>query len=345
VEWLECALKPLPRAATLADQAYHRLFSRKRFIMTDTFLYSKNAARALEDRLRGSSCDLLFAPKGSTEIAFLRSSIPIIYHSDATFELLSGYYQPYVNLSRRVLEQGDAIERKALEKARHVILLTDWARRSAVDYYGIPDSKISVIPSGADLAREPAKDLLRFHRNEPPCELLFVGLNWEEKGGPTAFHAMQTLNRTGLATNLTVVGCRPPSSFESERMTTIPFLDKSRKNDSARLEGLFLEADFLIAPSRAECAGIVFCEASAFALPSIASDTGGIAGHVENEINGMRLPEEDTGEGYARTIRDLWDNPDRCAALRRSSRRKYESDLNWKVWGERVRRVVESVLA
>jgi hypothetical protein len=50
-------------------------------------------------------------------------------------------------------------------------------------------------------------------------------------------------------------------------------------------------------------------------------------------------------EGYARLIRELWNDEDRYASPRRSSREKYEKDLNWKVWGERVQRVIESVFA
>ena len=169
-------------------------------------------------------------------------------------------------------------------------------------------------------------------------------MDWEEKGGDIAVNTLRLLGRAGLDARLTVVGAVPPDVPAGMNITVIPFLDKNHDEDNARFHRLFAEADFFLLPTRAECAGLSFCEASAFGVPSITTDTGGTGGHVEDEVNGLRLPPGDRGEGYAQGILDIWNDEKRFAALRKSSREKYEKDLNWSVWGGRVNTVIEKVL-
>ena len=114
-------------AAHFVDRAYHRFLSRKSFSRFHTLLYAKNIAKTIDVQLRARPCDVLFASQGSSEIAFLETSIPIVYQSDATFQLVLDYYKAFTNLPKRNISQGNEIEKRALEKASHVILLSNWA--------------------------------------------------------------------------------------------------------------------------------------------------------------------------------------------------------------------------
>jgi glycosyltransferase involved in cell wall biosynthesis len=105
-----------------------------------------------------------------------------------------------------------------------------------------------------------------------------------------------------------------------------------------------MEADFLLVPSRQECYGIVFCEASAFGLPSITSDTGGIAGAVIDGINAFRLPCTARGNEYAQLIADLYTNDQCYNKLVRSSIEVFESRLNWDTWGMAVRDILLEIV-
>ena len=210
-------------------------------------------------------------------------------------------------------------------------------------HYGIPEDKISVIPSAADLPDEPRRDSLQWERTGDCCRLLFVGVDWEEKGGRIAFNTMRCLHRMGIDASLTVVGCTPPPGCRHERLLVIPFLDKSSERDRRRFDQLYRDSHFFIIPSRAEALGIALCEASAFGLPILTAETGGTGQIVEDGVNGLRLPLHDEGEGYARFIQKTWSDADAYAIMRRNSRNKYERDLNWEVWGERVQRVIDAL--
>jgi glycosyltransferase involved in cell wall biosynthesis len=80
---------------------------------------------------------------------------------------------------------------------------------------------------------------------------------------------------------LTVVGCHPEIEGEAKSFTrVVGFLRKSSPEDSEMLGRLYLSATALLVPSQAECFGCVYCEASAYGLPAIARDTGGVSAAV-----------------------------------------------------------------
>ncbi|MCA9447996.1 MAG: glycosyltransferase, partial [Candidatus Omnitrophica bacterium] len=91
--------------------------------------------------------------------------------------------------------------------------------------------------------------------------------------------------------------------------------------------------------------GIVFCEASAYGLPSITTDTGGVSGVVTNGVNGYTLPPEDRGEAYGKLIYQLLENRENYLELRTKTRLEYDTRLNWRVWGEKVVDEMRTLLA
>ena len=106
-----------------------------------------------------------------------------------------------------------------------------------------------------------------------------------------------------MPVHLTIIGCIPPVAINEKDITVIPFINKH--NEEAGLTALSISSvnsDFLLLPTRAECAGVVFCEASAFGIPSITTDTGGVSTYVEDGINGFALPLAARAEAYADKI-------------------------------------------
>ena len=164
---------------------------------------------------------------------------------------------------------------------------------------------------GANIDNPPEEFIIEEKlKNTQVCNLLFLGVDWERKGGEIAFNTLKELNRKGVHTTLTVCGCIPPKEFSDSNMKIFPFLDKNKDDDYKIFIQILRKSHFLILPTRAECFGIVFCEASAFGIPSITTDTGGISNAVENGINGYRLPLDSSYLEYADKIYKLFINPD-----------------------------------
>jgi glycosyltransferase involved in cell wall biosynthesis len=292
--------------------------------------------RYFSGSLAGAGFDLVYAPSGSQTLAFIETEIPTLYLTDATWRVMQGYYSYYSNLVRRTAVGGEELERRALERATIVVMPSQWAADSAINDYGIDPAKVHVIPYGANLADPPRREEVLPARLGQPIRLLLVGISWEIKGGAIALETLIALLKLGIDAELAVVGCSPPNGVSHPRMHVYPFLDKSIPAERDRLERLWKTSDFFLLPTRSEAAGIVYAEASAYALPSIGTRTGGVPSMVTDGVNGYLLPPEARGDRYAGVIAGLVDDPERYAALCLSSREEFETRLNWDAWGRGV---------
>jgi glycosyltransferase involved in cell wall biosynthesis len=288
--------------------------------------------------------DLIYSPAGSACIAYLETDVPIVYYSDATWRLVRDYYPNFSNVIGRTARAAEEMESRAIERSAVALFSSQWAADSAVRDYGADPGKVHNICIGANLMDPPRREEAMPRSLGPKLRLLFVGALWEVKGGPIVLDALVELLARGYDAELTVVGCTPPAGVSHPRLTVIPYLNKQVPEERERFERLWREADFFVLASRCEAAGIVFCEASAYGLPSIAPRTGGVPSIVLEGRNGYTVPLEGGGAEYARVIAELADAPERYAALCESSRGEYESRLNWDVWGERVRAIVADAL-
>lgn len=305
--------------------------------------YAKWFSKELEKELHQVKPDVLFVPGAPQLIAYCKTTVPIIYMADATFQQLQGYYDSFGNLAAYNMQQGIELDQKAFDNAAHCMLASDWARQSAIDDYHIPENKITVQPLGANLDIIPSVSELKKEKNKI-CQLLFLGVDWERKGGQIALDTFYALKKKGMQVQLTIVGCTPPVPVYENDITVIPFINKNIKKEATLLYNIFQQTDFLLLPTRAECAGLVFCEASAFGIPSITTDTGGVSTYVQNGINGFTLPLSSGAEAYADKILDLYTNDDAYRQLCINSRKKYDATLNWDAWGDSFRQVAERVL-
>lgn len=309
--------------------------------------YAKYFSRQLEKDLRKKKVDLLFVPSAPQLIAYCNTNVPIIYMTDATFFQLQGYYPLFNDIAGYNITQGISMDKLVFEKSAHCMLASDWTRTSAIRDYHIPAGKISVAPLGANLDRVPTIEELK-NKKTGVCHLLFLGVEWERKGGSIAVGTFNILKQQGVPVHLTIIGCRPPGYIEGKNdaadITVIPFINKHDEAESRLLFDILLKSDFLLLPTRAECAGIVFCEASAFGLPSITTNTGGVGTYVEDGVNGFALPVAATAIDYALKIKELFYNRDAYNQLSKTSRQKYEAVLNWDAWGNSFHNIAQKIL-
>ena len=295
-------------------------------------------ARTLGRTVARGDLDALFAPVGSTLIARYRGATPLIYASDATVIGMVDYYPEFTGLPRALLARIVAEEREAMRRASLLLYPTWWAARDAVGAYGIDRDRVLVQPFGANLLRTPTRAEALAPRRPGPLRLLLCGVDWARKGGDIAVAALEALRQGGVEAELTVLGVVPPAEV-TERVRgihVIPYLDKFDPEAGEAFARVFADADLMILPTRAECYGMVFCEAAAFGVPSIAAATGGTTEAVREGATGHTLPLDADGRAYAALIRAILDEPGRMDALRTSARDEFEIRLNWDAWGEAV---------
>jgi glycosyltransferase involved in cell wall biosynthesis len=312
----------------------------KQDLVTDkNRLLSRRLGRFFERRIKEMPCDILFAPIAAAEIAYLKTDLPIVYCSDITWPLMLDYYPDTSVFSKVARKEGFYIEARAVRHASACTFPSDWAAESfCKDFGSIPESTFT-IGFGANISDLPTRTSATNRSVGEPINLLLIGVDWKRKGGAIAFECLTTLLERGVDATLTLCGCVPPSGFEHPRFRVIPFLDKHDPEQREMMKQLLLNAHFLLFPTRAEAFGVVTCEASAYGLPTIATDTGGVGGALRNGINGFLMPYEARGDVYADKIMEIIAVPEQYHALVVSSRDEFERRLNWDAWGRSMHSV------
>jgi glycosyltransferase involved in cell wall biosynthesis len=306
--------------------------------------YAKYFSKQLQKDLKKRPVDLLFVSASSQLLAYLETDIPVIYMTDATFQQLQGYYPYFSNLAGYNITQGIDLDKRAFTKAAHCMLASEWNKNSAITDYGIDAGKISVVPCGANMDMIPASTELNLNASGQ-CRLLFLGVEWERKGGDIALETFRLLKQKGINPYLNIIGCVSPHDLSGETaISVIPFLDKNNLNDFQKLQQIFFATDFLLLPTRAECAGVVFSEASAFGIPSITTNTGGVSTYIKDGINGYAFPLQTGAEGFSEKISRLLEDQQALQNLKHSSRKYYEETLNWDQWGLRFQQIAERLV-
>jgi glycosyltransferase involved in cell wall biosynthesis len=288
----------------------------------------KSYARQIKRRLRGQAFDMIFSTS-SVPIAALETSVPILYWTDAVLDEMIGYYPAFGTFTPRELAVGHRQEQAAIDRATYAVYASDWALESVSRRYERTDGKLVLAHFGANLSMQhdrSAVERMIENRLNRPLNLLFLGVDWERKGGPIAWEAVRQLNEQGIPAVLRVAGCDAPTAAFVENLG---FISKATTEGKERLRELLTEATVLLFPTRAEAAGCVFAEASAFGLPIVSTDTGGVSNYVVSGVNGFMMPLSAGAEEYVASIRRLIENEELYRALSLGGFERYKSCLNW----------------
>jgi glycosyltransferase involved in cell wall biosynthesis len=324
----------------------NRILFNKEYKIQYSLVYGWFSARYINKYLKGKKYDCILAPVSPMYVAFLKTDIPIVYFTDVTFNQYSHYYKKeFTNVSPLSLWEGEWLERRTYKKSKLVIFTSKWAGESGMNFYGIPQSKIGYIPLGANMDFTPGKDIIFRKEKTPVLSLLFLGVDWDRKGGKIAYDTLIHLNEMGIKARLVICGCTPPDGISNPSMEVIPFLDKNRKEHHDMFFELLSTFHFLILPTRADCSSAVSCEANAYGMPSIATITGGVPEVILDGVNGYCLPYEAGGPEYAKLIAEVYHDKEKYHELIRTSRQRYEDHLNWEKWTEQFKVLYQQHIA
>lgn len=286
-------------------------------------------------QIKQKKCDCVFAPVGSTLLADIDISVPIVYLTDITFQQFWETYKP--DLTALEVKNRNRDEELSIRKSRRLVVPSKWAADSAVQDYGADQDRIDIIPFGANIDNPPSTEQAAKKCLLPStCKLLFVGIDWERKGGSIAIQTLQSLRKLGVKAELTIVGSTPPNEMLDKGTTVHSYINKNTSSGRRLINELYSSATFFIFPSRAEAFGVVVCEANAYGLPVIAAAAGGIPSFVREGVNGFTLPLSAGGEEFAAVICATLQSPERYAKLVRDSRLEYENKLNWNSWAQSI---------
>ncbi|PSM45864.1 group 1 glycosyl transferase [Chroococcidiopsis sp. CCALA 051] len=336
-------------------EKYKLLFKAKKLVYKSLFhkmylrdrepLILKNYAHQIKKQL-STDASIVFSP-GTIPIAYLECHQPIVFWTDATFAGMINFYPEFSNLCKETIDNGNTMERLALERCKLAIYTSEWAAKTAIENYGVEPEKVKIVPFGANIQHsDRINDIQTILdlRSRNKCKLLFLGIDWFRKGGDIALEVTKQLNQAGIGTELTIAGCHPPlQEYLPSYVKVLGFVSKSTQDGQQLINRLLAESHFLILPSRAECYGVVFCEANSFAVPCISTDVGGISTVVKDGLNGKLFSTNTNVADYCSYISDIFSNYSQYRALALSAFNEYQSRLNWSVAGKTVNKLLSEI--
>lgn len=316
--------------------------ARRKSVTLDHFPLTLRAyARQIEGFVRENAIDVVFSPS-TIPITLLDCGKPIVTWTDAVFHKIYDYYgKKFANMTNAAAARGKWQEETALRNCRIAVFASTWAMEGARPF--TDDSKLRLLPFGSslpvyhtaeDIAKSAAEKRATRKRR---CELLFVGVNWERKGGAIAVETARLLNEAGIETSLRVVGSQPAGKIPGF-VEVIGFINKSSEAGRQRIVDLFRSADFFILPTKAEAAGIVFAEASSYGLPCVTYATGGVTDYVRNGVSGVCIEPAGPATRFAAEIEKMLESTAEYQGYATRAFQEYKNRLNWE---SSVRQLVE----
>ncbi|RVT99806.1 glycosyltransferase [Mucilaginibacter limnophilus] len=323
----------VPKYYDFKSKIYGRLG--KRFLPEREPRLVKQAARQAESRIKLST-DIIFSPS-TIPLAYIKSNRPKVFYTDATFAGMIDYYPFLTNICAESIRHGNEVEQAALDSCSLAFYSSDWAARSAVENYNVNPAKVKVMPFGANVDDSRVLSDIRaivHKRDTTTCHLLFLGVEWERKGGNIAVEVARLLNENGLPTVLHVAGI-PANVLHNKPLYIIDhgFISKHTVEGANKLCNLFNQCHFLLLPTRADCTPVVFPEANSFGMPCITTNTGGISSVIKDDINGKMFTLQTNAAEYAAYIHNQFLNYNAYQQLCLSSFNEYDTRLNWNASG------------
>ncbi|HKT72557.1 MAG TPA: glycosyltransferase family 4 protein [Steroidobacteraceae bacterium] len=217
------------------------------------------------------------------------------------------------------------LERSIYQNARLVFTMSSHISRSLTEQYGCLSSRVQCVYAGSNVATPDLGDLgpERFAQKR----ILFVGVDWERKGGPVLLEAFREVRRSHPTAELIIVGCAPNVAEPGCRVVgRVPL---------AEVASFYRTASVFCLPTTVEPFGFVFLEAFAYGLPVVATNLGAIPDFVEDGVSGFRVDCNDA-EQLARRLSELLDDPARCAAFGARGRALVGERYTWQSTAERI---------
>jgi glycosyltransferase involved in cell wall biosynthesis len=224
------------------------------------------------------------------------------------------------------------LEKKIYQNASRVFVRSTNILTSVMNDYGIPPSRAICAYAGSNAVEQMGQmDLARYQKKH----ILFVGIDWERKGGLDLVKAFELVRRSHPDAVLTIVGSSPKVDIPNCQVVGRVPVDKVGK--------YFQEASIFCLPTRLEPFGIVFVEAMSSGLPIVASNVGAIPDFVQDGTTGFLVHPGDV-QGIANALMALLSNPQKCQQFGERAYRLAQTRYSWNAVGALIRQhILETI--
>lgn len=240
---------------------------------------------------------------------------PVCLLCDYTTKLAELNYPPWFGLSQGTAKRWYALETDLYRRATMILTTNENARMSFVRHYGVSPERVRTVGAGVDAVHS--------HPGQSYTDqsVLFVGIDFERKGGPTLLRAFAEVRKRLPASKLLIAGPHPRAPQEG-----VTWL--GHVSDRLQVERLYADATvFVLAPICDPFPGAVR-EAMSHGLPVVGSRVDAMAEMITDGTNGFLVP-AGNAEALADRLVHLLSSPELCRRMGEASRQRVQRQFLW----------------
>lgn len=190
------------------------------------------------------------------------------------------------------------LNRDCFRAARRLVTWSEWAKQGVVRDYEVAPDKVIVIPPGVNPDDWAAPTPRAVH--DGPVKILFVGGNFERKGGLLLLEAFRHLRSLGVELHLVTRDTLPEEPGV--------FVYRDVQPNSLQLKQLYHSCDIFCLPTKGDCLPMVLSEAGAAGLPAVSTQIAAIPEIIRHGETGFVVPMNDPA-ALTHALRELVCNP------------------------------------
>jgi glycosyltransferase involved in cell wall biosynthesis len=252
----------------------------------------------------------------------------ISYHDGNLATLLNSPYG-YPKIRNSLIRQALDYEKRVYQKLDHIFPMSQWLADSFVKDFEIDTDKITPVGAGINL---PFTKPVSAKKYELP-RILFVGVQFDRKGGRYLLDAFQRVRREIKHAELVIVG--PSLKDLPEGVRNVGRISKADWKGLNVLLDQYVNASIFVMPSLYEPFGIVFAEAMAHRLPCIGTQVCAIPEIIDDGVNGFLVQPRDSKE-LAQRILDLLKDAKACNEFGENAHTKYSQNYTWEAVADKI---------
>lgn len=311
------------------------LFTCKKYQAVRSYVAANGWADYISETME-DGLDAVFS-LSTIPVSCLETDKPIFLYIDGCYEYM---LEHGFNRLLNSIAVAHAIERLAFVRSARIFTSSEASSDAIGKYYGREIlKKVEVVPFGANIDEFPSRKSVMDNicaKDMDVCRILFVGVDWGRKGADLVVDTVKLLHDKGFPVELHLVGLRNIQMLLPPYIINHGFINKMDGGGMDKLVSLYKDCHFLFVPSRGEAFGLVFCEASAYGLPSISHSVGGITTVVVDGENGKLFPLGTQPSDFAKYIECMFADKDAYKELSAKTYERYTNFLNWRIAGERL---------
>lgn len=200
---------------------------------------------------------------------------------------------PYGQVAALTPREQDRMARReagVYARASAIFTMSEYLRRSFIEDFQVLPHRVVTVYAGANLDLD--KVIPRPAVLTGPPTILFVGRQWEPKGGPELLAAFREVRKEFPEARLRIVGCSPALGDEPG-VEILGSISKATPDGEQRLSEVYRSADVFCMPSHFDAFGIVFVEAMLHGLACIGADRCAMPEIIEPGVTGWVAPAGD----------------------------------------------------